>query len=92
VLNGGARIGPVEHEGDDHAPGACQIERLRFRPPRRQERGAEFGEIADQHEIDRVARQAVAGDGEARHALALQDLQAHAHDARQDHIGRERID
>src|SRR6202035_668853 len=43
-------------------------------------------------EVDRVARKSVASDGEARHALALQDLETHADDARQEHIGRERID
>ena len=51
-----------------------------------------LSEFADEDEIDRVSRKSVAGDGEARHAFALQDLEAHAHDARQDHVGRERVD
>ena len=41
---------------------------------------------SDQHEIDRIAGQSVAGNGEARQAFALQDLQAEANDARQDEI------
>jgi hypothetical protein len=57
----------------------------------RREGGAQLIEFADQHEVDRVSGQSVAGHGEARHALALQDLEVHAHDAWQDHIGRERI-
>ena len=33
-------VGPVEHERYGHAPGAGQIERLRFRPARREKGGA----------------------------------------------------
>ena len=33
-------VGPVEHEGHDHPPGAGQIERRRFRPARREKGGA----------------------------------------------------
>jgi hypothetical protein len=39
-----------------------------------------------QHEIDRIAGQAVAGNGEARHAFVLKNLEADANDARQDDI------
>ena len=44
-----------------------------------------------QHKIHRIARQTVAGDGVTRHALALQDLQAHAHGAWQHDIGRDSV-
>ena len=43
------------------------------------------------HEVDRVAREPVAGDSEARHLLALEDFEARPHDARQDDIGRKGI-
>ena len=55
--------------------------------PMRGEGRAQFRELAGEHEIDRIAGKAVAGEGEARDALALQDLETHPHDPRQDHIG-----
>lgn len=84
-------VGPVEHERYGHAPGAGQIERRGFRPARCEKGGAQFAEFAHKDDVDRVSRKSIAGEGEARHALSLQDFQAHADDARQEHIGRERI-
>ena len=42
----------------------------------------------DEHEIDGVTGQSVAGNCVARHPFALQDFQAHAHDARKDNVCR----
>ena len=48
----------------------------------------QLAQRADEHEIDGIAGQPVAGDGVARHPLALEDLEAHANGARKDDVGR----
>src|SRR5580698_1043962 len=48
-------------------------------------------QIADEREIDRIARQAIAGDRVTRHMLAVLDFQAHANGIGQDEISRREI-
>src|SRR5262249_46843540 len=78
------RIGRVEYKGPDQAPGTCQAEPIGLRPAGKPEGGVELLQRARQHEIDRIAGQAVPGNCEARYAFARQDFEAHANDARQD--------
>src|ERR1700729_380664 len=82
------RIGRVEYECADHAPGACQTEPIGLRPAGAFKGGFKLLPRARQHEIDRVAGQSVRGNCEARHTFAQENFKAGANDARQDDIGR----
>jgi hypothetical protein len=79
VLNGAAG------EGEFRTNVLAQIRRIGFRLGHKGEGGAKLLERADEHDVDRIAGQAVAGDRVTRHAFMLQDFQAHAERPRQDH-------
>jgi hypothetical protein len=51
------------------------FQRIGFDPAGPGEGRAQPLELPDQRQIDRVTRQAIAGQGESRHAFALQDLE-----------------
>lgn len=88
---GRGRIGRVEHEGPDHAPCAFGAERVGARPAGGGKGRGELREVAHEREIDRIARQAVAGHRIGRHMLAVEDFEAHAHRIGQHDIGRREI-
>jgi hypothetical protein len=87
----GGRIGRVHDERPDHAPRARKAEPVGFHPAGGSEGGPQVLQRSDQHEVDGIAGQTVAGNREAGHAFALEDLQAHADCARKDEIRRDRI-
>src|SRR6185437_1876639 len=77
------RIGRVQYEGPDHAPGTCQAEPIGLRPAGNPEGGVKLLQRARQHEIDGIAGQTIPGNRETRYAFARENFEAHANDARQ---------
>jgi len=84
IADGLAEVKPTFMAG---APRIFEKVRARVIQTALGEGGAKLIQRADQGEIDRIARQAVAGDRVAGHMLALKNLQPHAHRVRQDDIG-----
>ena len=87
----GGGIGRIQQERPDHAPRAGHVQPVGDRPAGGRKGALQLLHRSDQHDIDGVAWQPVAGDGEPRHALALEDLKAHPDRARQDEIRRNSI-
>ena len=85
------RIGCVEDERLRHSPGARQPQPIGCRPAGRPESGVKLIAGSDEHDVHRIARQPVAGGREARDGFALEDLETHAHHARQHDVGRDRV-
>lgn len=84
---GRPRIGSVEHERLGHAPRAHKIQFICFLPTRPGKCGAELTERAGKCKVDRIAGEPVSGDGETRHMLAPENLQAHADRTWKNNVG-----
>ena len=65
--------------------------RLGLRPAGKPKGRVKLLQRTRQHEIDRIAGQAVSGNRETRYAFARENFEAHANDARKDNIGRNPI-
>src|SRR5262249_50561852 len=81
----------VQYECPNHIPRTFQSQRIGRRPAGGREGGVKLLARTNEHEIDRITRQSVAGDRIAGHPLALKDFQAHADDTWQDDIGCDSI-
>ena len=81
----------VEDEGPCHADRALQVQTIRLHPADGGEGGAKLGERPGERHVHRIAGQPVARDRVAGHALAFRDLEAHADDPREDHVGADAI-